>query len=289
MESFYVTIFFAMALILCNGYDSLTATFPRESKFWKYKSNFGEVNNIRYNNVNAAPNVAKGNLVCIHGFGGNCDQFRKNIPYLAQQGYNSYAIDLLGYGYSDKPNPKEREVNEIYNFDTWTHQTLEFISDVVKEPSILVCNSIGGIVGLQAAIQSPDLVQGVVLIDISLRMLHVQNQPILLRPFVSLLQVRIILIMKTKYINIFIFIYFEIFDISKTVLRETNIGTSFFKQIAKPDVLRKILREAYADPTSIDDETLDIILKPGLTPGAAEVFLDFISYRYNIIIGTKLL
>ena len=73
------------------------------------------------------------------------------------------------------------------------------------------------------------------------------------------------------------------------MLRETNIGTSFFKQIAKPDVLRKILREAYADPTSIDDETLDIILKPGLTPGAAEVFLDFISYRYNIIIGTKLL
>ena len=30
----------------------------------------------------------------------------------------------------------------------------------------------------------------------------------------------------------------------------------------------------------VDDETLNVILQPGLDPAAASVFLDFISYRY---------
>ena len=34
------------------------------------------------------------------------DHWRKNIAALAQQGHRVYAIDLLGYGYSDKPNPR---------------------------------------------------------------------------------------------------------------------------------------------------------------------------------------
>jgi pimeloyl-ACP methyl ester carboxylesterase len=38
-------------------------------------------------------------VICIHGFGGNADQFRKNLPVLSANGYDTYAIDLLGYGY----------------------------------------------------------------------------------------------------------------------------------------------------------------------------------------------
>lgn len=51
--------------------------------------------------------------------------------------------------------------------------------------------------------------------------------------------------------------------------------------MARPEALRKVLAQAYAvsDPKEIDEETLNIILQPGLTEGAAEVFLDFISYR----------
>ena len=43
---------------------------------------------------------------------------------------------------------------------------------------------------------------------------------------------------------------------------------------------QSVLREAYGDPTAVTDELVECILKPGLQPGAAEVFLDFISYRY---------
>ena len=61
------------------------------------------------------------------------------------------------------------------------------------------------------------------------------------------------------------------------------MGGIFFSQIAQREGLRNILRQAYADPNAIDDETLDLLLKPGLTPGAVAVFLDFISYRYTSV------
>jgi pimeloyl-ACP methyl ester carboxylesterase len=41
-------------------------------------------------------------LLLIHGFGASIDHWRKNIPMLAEGGYQIYAIDLLGFGGSDK-------------------------------------------------------------------------------------------------------------------------------------------------------------------------------------------
>jgi pimeloyl-ACP methyl ester carboxylesterase len=145
-------------------------------------------------------------------------------------------IYILYIGYSDKPNPKDYKVNELYNFENWAQQTNSFVENVVKEPSVLVCNSVGGVVGLQAAVDRPDLIKGVVLIDISLRMLHTKKQNPFQRPFTSLIQ---------------------------TVLRETGIGKSFFGGIAQAEPLRNVLRQAYGDPKSVDDETLNIILTPG--------------------------
>jgi pimeloyl-ACP methyl ester carboxylesterase len=188
-------------------------------------------------------------VVCLHGFGGNADQWRKNVPVLAANGHDTYALDLLGYGYSDKPNPKEYAVNEVYNFENWAYQTTSFVERTVREPCVLVSNSVGGVAALEAARTRPDLVKGVVLIDISLRLLHVKKQNPLTRPLVSVLQ---------------------------TVLRETPVGKAFFKSVATPDTLRNILQQAYAGP--VDDDTVQCILQPGLQPGAADVFLDFISY-----------
>jgi len=188
-------------------------------------------------------------VVCLHGFGGNADQWRKNVPVLAANGHDTYALDLLGYGYSDKPNPKEYAVNEVYNFENWAYQTTSFVERTVREPCVLVSNSVGGVAALEAARTRPDLVKGVVLIDISLRLLHVKKQNPLTRPLVSVLQ---------------------------TLLRETPVGKAFFKSVATPDTLRNILQQAYVGP--VDDDTVQCILQPGLQPGAADVFLDFISY-----------
>ena len=188
-----------------------------------------------------------------HGFGGNADQFRYNLPALALKGYHTYATDFLGYGYSDKPNPREYEVNYVYNFDTWASQTLQFIETVVKRPCVLVCNSVGGIAGLECALRRPDLITGVVPINVSLRLLHVKKQSPWQRPLVAGLQ---------------------------TLLRTSGLGEAFFRSVATPVTLRRILAEAYAmPPADLPAEVVDLVLAPGLAPGAAAVFLDFISYR----------
>ena len=42
-------------------------------------------------------------LLLIHGFGSNLGQFRYQFPDLTRAGYSVYALDLLGFGASDKP------------------------------------------------------------------------------------------------------------------------------------------------------------------------------------------
>jgi len=191
----------------------------------------------------------KSPVVCIHGFGGNADQWRKNLPVISEAGHKAFAIDLLGYGYSDKPVPKQQEPNTIYNFENWADMTVDFIKKTVGEPCYLICNSVGGCVGLQAAVTNPELVKGVVLSNISLRMLHVKKQSPFIKPAVKLIQ---------------------------DTLRQTSAGEYFFKQVAEDEALRNVLKQAYAG--DVDDETVELILRPGLEPGAAAVFLDFISY-----------
>ena len=41
-------------------------------------------------------------LLLIHGFGASIGHWKKNIPVLAEAGYRVFALDLLGFGASDK-------------------------------------------------------------------------------------------------------------------------------------------------------------------------------------------
>uniref|UniRef100_A0A7S1XB42 AB hydrolase-1 domain-containing protein n=1 Tax=Tetraselmis chuii TaxID=63592 RepID=A0A7S1XB42_9CHLO len=190
-------------------------------------------------------------MLLVHGFGGNADHWRKNVGYLGQFG-QVWAIDLLGYGYSSKPKPDPENPNQVYNFEVWAEQLNDFQEDKFGgAPSFLISNSVGGVACLQAAVNRSDLVQGVQLLDVSLRMLHTSKQPPLARPFIA---------------------YFQ------KLLRTTSLGRSFFAQVAQHATVKKILKEAYFDPSAVTDELVDCILKPGLEPGAVDVFLDFISY-----------
>lgn len=89
-------------------------------------------------------------MLCVHGFGANADHFRRNTPVIGQWG-RAYAIDLLGYGFSDKPDPTAHPPNTIYNFETWADQLEAFIDEVLGEAPILVCNSVGGLSALVLA------------------------------------------------------------------------------------------------------------------------------------------
>ncbi|WCJ28879.1 alpha/beta-Hydrolases superfamily protein [Euphorbia peplus] len=189
-------------------------------------------------------------LVLVHGFGANSDHWRKNIPVLAKS-HRVYSIDLIGYGYSDKPNPREFGDNTFYTFETWGSQLNDFCGEVVKDKAYFICNSIGGLVGLQAAIMEPEICSGLLLLNISLRMLHITKQPWFARPFIKSFQ---------------------------SLLRNTALGKLFFKSVATSASVKSILCQCYHDTTQVTDELVEKILLPGLEPGAVDVFLDFICY-----------
>jgi pimeloyl-ACP methyl ester carboxylesterase len=189
-------------------------------------------------------------VLCVHGFGGNADHWRNNLPTLGTS-CRAFAIDLLGYGKSDKPDPREQPVNSIYNFENWSQQLRDFIAQRIGGPTLLTCNSVGGLAGLQAAFDDSTLVPAVQVMNISLRMLHVSKQAPWQRPLVKALQ---------------------------SALRTTALGPAFFAQIATKDGVRSVLKQCYGNPTLVTDELVDVILTPGLSPAAVHVFLDFISY-----------
>lgn len=189
-------------------------------------------------------------LVLVHGFGANSDHWRKNISMLARS-HRVFSIDLIGYGYSDKPNPRDFGDKSFYTFETWGSQLNDFCNDVVKDKAFFICNSIGGVVGLQAAVMDTELCRGIVILNISLRMLHITKQPWYAKPLIGSFQ---------------------------SLLRNTEIGKWFFKSVATPESVRSILCQCYHDKSQVTDELVQAILGPGLEPGAVDVFLEFICY-----------
>ncbi|BAZ16146.1 alpha/beta hydrolase fold-containing protein [Calothrix sp. NIES-4071] len=189
-------------------------------------------------------------VILIHGFGASWWHWRKNIPVLADN-CRVFAIDLIGFGGSAKPNPIEEVA---YTFETWGQQIADFCREVVGEPVFLVGNSIGCIVAMQAAVDNPDIVRSVAMLNCSLRLLHDRKRASLpwhRRFGAPLLQ---------------------------KILSNQAVGNFFFNQLAKPKTVRKILLQAYVNPDAVTDELIDILMSPASDPGAVAVFLAFTSY-----------
>ena len=122
---------------------SSTARVQRKYQNWTWKSKYGE-HGINYRiegPVDGPP------ILLTHGFGANLNHFRFDIPSLVQAGYRVYAMDLLGFGASDKPS------NVPYSVELFTQQMIDFIGSQMdsEQPWILAGNSIGGLCSLNVA------------------------------------------------------------------------------------------------------------------------------------------
>jgi pimeloyl-ACP methyl ester carboxylesterase len=192
-------------------------------------------------------------VLLIHGFGASVGHWRKNMPVLAES-CRCYAIDLIGFGASAKPTPSA-EIE--YTFETWAELVTDFCREIIGSPTILVGNSIGCIVALQAAVTSPEFIRGVALLNCSLRLLHdlkLAQMPWYRRWGAPVLQ---------------------------SILTIPAIGNFFFQQLAQRKVVRKILLQAYHRPEAVTEELIDILMSPAADPGAAAVFLKFTAYSWG--------
>lgn len=189
-------------------------------------------------------------VVLVHGFGASWGHWRKNIPALAQS-CRVYAIDLIGFGGSAKPSPGQPI---DYTFETWGQQIVDFCREVVGAPAVLIGNSVGCIAAMQAAVIAPEQVVSVALLNCSLRLLHDRRRAEL--PWYRRVGAPIL----------------------QKVLSFPRVGHSFFRLIAKPNTVRKILLKAYAHPEAVTDELVQMLMAPAADPGAPDVFLAFTAY-----------
>ncbi len=99
------------------------------------------------------------NVVMIHGSGPGVTSYsnwRLVIPGLADD-FHVYAPDMVGFGYSDRPD------GVSYSLDTWANQTIGLMDALGIEKTHLVGNSFGGAIALRIASLQPDRVDKLVL------------------------------------------------------------------------------------------------------------------------------
>lgn len=189
-------------------------------------------------------------ILLIHGFGASSDHWRHNSPVLAATN-RVYAIDLIGFGKSVKPSPSDAIA---YTFETWGQLVVDFCREVIGEPAFFVGNSIGCVVALQAAVMAATQVRGVAMLDCSLRLLHDRKRSTL--PWY-----------RSAPAPLF-----------QTLLGFRPFGHFFFSRLARPTVVRRVLKQAYAREEAVTNELVDLLLAPARDSGAADVFLAFVRY-----------
>lgn len=178
-------------------------------------------------------------LVLIHGFGASIGHWRHNIPVLAEGGYQVFALDLLGFGASDKPAME-------YSLELWQELIQDFWREQIGQPAVFIGNSIGALLSLMLVVNSPEISAGGVLINCAGGLNH--------RPDELKLPLRLIMGTFAKVVN------------------APVIGSLMFNQIRQKHRIRNTLRQVYGNQEAITDELVELLHQPACDPGAQKVF-----------------
>ncbi|MDB9525999.1 alpha/beta fold hydrolase [Oscillatoria sp. CS-180] len=183
-------------------------------------------------------------LVLIHGFGASIGHWRKNIPVLAAAGYQVHAIDLLGFGESDKPGID-------YAIETWESLLQDYWREHIGHPAVFVGNSIGGLITLMMLAHSPEMAQAGVLLNCAGGLSH--------RPEEFNLPLRFMMGTFTKLVS------------------SNLLGPLVFNEVRRKFRIRGSLKQVYHNPTAVTDELVELLYRPSCDPGAQKVFASIVS------------
>lgn len=107
--------------------------------------------------------VQQGNgapVVMIHGVAASLHDWDDLIPELTQNGYASYALDLLGHG--DSPKPASRAYQMDWVFEHFLHW---MTSLRLTEPVVIIGHSLGGYIALEYARRFSAWTRGLILVN----------------------------------------------------------------------------------------------------------------------------
>jgi pimeloyl-ACP methyl ester carboxylesterase len=178
-------------------------------------------------------------LVLIHGFGASIGHWRKNIPVLAEAGYQVFALDLLGFGGSAKPAI-------AYTVELWVELIKDFWSAQIGQPAYFAGNSIGGLLCLMVLAEHPEIAAGGILLNPAGGLNH--------RPEELSLPLRLVMGTFAKAVN------------------SKRFGPWLFNRVRQKARIRSSLKQVYRDPDAITDELVELLYTPSCEPGAQQVF-----------------
>lgn len=186
-------------------------------------------------------------VVLIHGFGANCTQWRKTIAAVSQE-HKVYAIDLLGFGGSEKA-PID------YSIELWAEQVRDFCQEFAQTPVTLVGNSIGSLVSLEAARMmesdpNDSGVKGLALINCAGGMNN-----------------------KARTDDWRVKVALPLFLLIDFVLKTRFIAKPLFDSFRTEENVRQVLQNVYCNPAEVDDELVESICSPSDDPGALDVLV----------------
>ncbi|MBR8827187.1 MAG: alpha/beta fold hydrolase [Gomphosphaeria aponina SAG 52.96 = DSM 107014] len=194
---------------------------------------------IRYTYLRAAGRHEELNtpLILVHGFGAAIEHWRHNIPVLSEK-HTVYALDLLGFGASRKPYTD-------YQVSLWVEQVDDFWRTFIRQPVVLVGNSIGSLVCLEAAVNHPEMVKGLVMLSLPDVSLREEMIPKLLQPVVKTIE---------------------------GLVASPPVIKTLFQVLRRPEVIRRWAGVAYVNKEAITEELVEILAAPAQDEGAGRTF-----------------
>ena len=99
-------------------------------------------------------------VLFIHGIGAGARSFmwRRNFLPLARD-FRTYAVDLLGFGYSDKP------AGAPYSADLYVELISDFLREVVGRPAAIVAHTLSAAFAVRVADERPELINSLALVS----------------------------------------------------------------------------------------------------------------------------
>jgi pimeloyl-ACP methyl ester carboxylesterase len=183
-------------------------------------------------------------LLLVHGFGASIGHWRKNIPVLAASGYKVFAIDLLGFGNSDKPAID-------YSLELWQNLLRDFWSTHIQQPTVFIGNSIGALLCLMLVADDPEITLGGVLLNSAGGLSH---RPDELNPLLR----------------------FVMATFNRLVSSEVT-GKFLFDRIRQKHRIRSTLYQVYRDRASVTNELVNMLYEPACHPNAQKVFASVVT------------
>lgn len=127
---------------------------------YEFEPNYAEVDGLRLHYVDEGEGRP---IVCFHGEPTWAYLYRKMLPPLVAGGNRVISVDMAGFGRSDKPTDRG-----WYSYDGHTELVSKVLAGLDLSDAVAVVQDWGGPIGLRWAVENPDAVGALVIMNTGL-------------------------------------------------------------------------------------------------------------------------